>query len=438
MVKGVQHSWTFRAGAAVLSGMTYITNIFMPFASAKQILTIAGGILVGGILLDKLLDENEYEKVFRLCGLVNSADQVPVVIKKTNDGRKTTLVIHMPAGISQEDFEKRQQKLEQYFNAKIQFGFNKNLIIDLIEMNLRTRYDYVFEELPGPLQIYCGETYSGKFILDIEKCPHAIIAGETDSGKSSLLDVITLSLLLNKHNVELRLIDFQAVTLGKYENCRKVKSYGETPEDFDKLMDEMAEENSRRIKLFRSVKNRNYIDKLSDWNKFYPKRALPYIVVIIDEFARLAEKDNEEILKKFRTRVSMDRKTGIHYIVSMQRPDVKVIEGSIKANMPTRLAFKTVTDTDSEVILDQGGAEQLKNQGRFLAKYCGELTEVQALYVEPYKIRKILKANNLIKSEAEIETEKQKEIDELKEKRKEQIRKFRETYINPYNREALK
>jgi len=379
-----------------------------------------------GFLLNKLLSETKYDKLFRNCGLENKDGEIPIVIKEERKDNIITLVLHLPEGLSQKHFEQKQQELEQALNCKIEFGFNKNLVIKATPISLSNRYDYVFSEQEKPLSIYCGECHDGEFILDIEKCPHVIIAGETGSGKSSLLRNIVLSLILNRHNIELHLVDFQAVELGIFENCRKVKSYCEKPEDFEHLLDDLEKENERRLKLFRSVKSKTYINSLSAWNKRYPKRALPYKVVVIDEFARLAEKDYEDLLERFRTRVSMDRKVGIHYIISMQRPDVKCISGSIKANMPTRIAFKTVSQVDSEVILDQKGAEDLKQPGRFLAKYCGEIKEAHALYIEPNKVMKLLKQHNAFKTPEEIKTEKQ-----------EKMRKLRERCINPYLKKVV-
>jgi S-DNA-T family DNA segregation ATPase FtsK/SpoIIIE len=432
---------SFTVSGLTAAGAMVLGNQILSIASMSYPLAypLAGLCAVGGIALDLLLKGGKYEKLFRLCGLENKNGQVPIVIKREENDRQKTLVIHLPNGISQKHFEAKQQELEQALNAKIEFGYNKNLILKLTEMSLRNRYPYIFEQCEGPLQLYVGNTHSGKFYLDIEKCPHAIVAGETDSGKSSLLDTITLSLLLSKHNIDLHLIDFQAVTLGKYENCRKVRSYGETPKDFENLLNNMAEENNRRLTLFRSVKNKVYIDKLSAWNTQYPDKTLPYIVVLIDEFTRLAESDYEDILEKFRTRVSMDRKVGIHYITALQRPDVKCISGSIKANMPTRIAFKTVTDSDSEVILDQSGAEKLIEQGRFLAKYCGKLTEVQGLYADPKQIMKILKQNKAYKTIEEKEAEKQQqkrkeqaEADKAKAERDKIKKEFHENHPNPY------
>ena len=379
-----------------------------------------------GFLLNKLLSETKYDKLFRNCGLENKDGEIPIVIKEERKDNIITLVLHLPEGLSQKHFEQKQQELEQALNCKIEFGFNKNLVIKATPISLSNRYDYVFSEQEKPLSIYCGECHDGEFILDIEKCPHVIVAGETGSGKSSLLRNIVISLILNSYNIELHLVDFQAVELGIFENCRKVKSYCEKPEEFEQLLGELEKENERRLKLFRSVKDRAYINSLSAWNKRYPKRALPYIVVVIDEFARLAEKEYEELMERFRTRVSMDRKVGIHYIVSMQRPDVKCISGSIKANMPTRIAFKTVSQVDSEVILDQKGAEDLKQPGRFLAKYCGEIKEAHALYIEPNKVMKLLKQHNAFKTPEEIRAQKQEEM-----------RKLRERCINPYLKKVM-
>lgn len=382
---------------------------------------VIGGIAIGGMLINMLSREGKYDKLWRMCGLENKAGQIPIVIKEEKEENKTTIVLHLPEGLCQNDFEKKKEQLEQALNAKIEFGFNKNLVLKLIQLSLNNNYKYIFVEQESPLAVYCGETYEGTFILDIGKCPHIIAAGETGSGKSSLLRNIVLSLILNKHDIDLHMIDFQAVELGIFERCRKVKSYGETPEDFSRLLDDMEVENKKRLDLFRSVKNRIYINNLEMWNKKYPDKTLAYKVVVVDEFARLAEKEYEDLLGRFRTRVSMDRKVGIHYIVSMQRPDVKCISGSIKANMPTRIAFKTVSQVDSEVILDHKGAEELKHAGRFLIKYCGEIKEAQALFIDSSKVMKILKQHKAYKTAAEIRAEKQTTLKALRNK-----------CINPY------
>jgi S-DNA-T family DNA segregation ATPase FtsK/SpoIIIE len=235
-----------------------------------------------------------------------------------------------------------------------------------------------------------------------------LVAGEPKAGKSSFERTIGLSICMSKYDVDLHLIDFQGIELGIFQDCKKVKTYGETPEDFDKLMDLLGKESEERLKLFASVKKKHFIQNLAVWNKFYPERALPYKIILIDEFSRISE--NEDLLNKFRIRVAMDRKAGILYVASMQRPDVKIISGSIKGNMPTRVAFKTVTDTDSEVILDVEGAEKIKNRGRCIMKYCGTLQEVQVLYIEPDDVREYFKKYKLQKTEEDLQIERKIEM----------------------------
>jgi len=396
------------AGAALACG-SVLTSVGMA-------LPLSPWWIVGrGLALEVINHESKYEKVFRMCGLENKAKQIPLVIRKQGNN----LIVHMPNGICQKDFERHQQEIEQAINKKIEFSFNKELVIKLLDNNLK--YDYSFELLSESkqLNILIGQSREGKFFLDITDCPHVIIAGETGSGKSSLLDTIVLSLLLGEYNVDLHLIDFQAVGLGKYEDCRKVKSYGETPKDFEMLMQDLSAENERRLKLFRSVKNKVYIDSLEAWNKRFTP--MPYKVVIIDEFSRLAESNYEYLMEKFRTMISMSRKVGIHFICAMQRPDVKIIAGSIKANMPVRIAGKTVSQVDSEVILDMPGAEEIKNPGRFLVKYCGELKEFQLNYIESSKIRKLLKKQDAFRT-----------AEEIKQERIEKMKELRAKCINPY------
>jgi hypothetical protein len=420
------------AGGAMIGVSTAMSLIRMGIPD-ETLYPVATAIVTGGFLLDQLFRENKYTKLFRMCGLTakdGKAIKTPIVIKKTKSENITTLVIHLPEGLSQSHFEQKKQELEQALNAKIEFGFNKNLIMKLIEFDLKTKYDYAFEERDDPTETFIAYTHEGKFYFDIDKATQTIIAGEPNSGKSSLLRTIILSLILSKHDVDIHLIDFQDAELGIFQDCKKVKSYGKTPEDFGKLLDEMEEESERRLKLFASVRKKHYIQKLSVWNKHYPDKAMPYKIIMIDEFSRIA--DNEDLQNKFRVRVAMDRKAGILYLASMQRPDVKIISGSIKGCMPTRIAFKVVTDTDSEVILDVDGAEKIKNKGRCLMKYLGELKEVQCLYIEPDDVRNILKKHKAYKSKEEFETEARQQKDELAAKRKEQIEEWRRNNKNPY------
>jgi hypothetical protein len=392
------------------------------FYQSLNIYPLATASVVTGMFLDQLLRENKYTKIFRLCGLTvkdHKIEKLPIIIKKQKSNNVVTLVVHLPEGLSQNNFEQKKQALEQALNSKIEFSFNRNLIMKLTPMNLGIKYNYVFEERDDPTEVFIGYTHEGKFYFSIDEAIQTIVAGEPKSGKSSLLRTILLSLILSKHIVDLHLIDFQGIELGIFQDCKKVKSYGEKPEDFEKLLDEMEEESDRRLKLFASVRKKHYVQNLAVWNKFYPDKALPYKVIVIDEFSRISDYDT--LLEKFRIRVALDRKAGLLYVASMQRPDVKIISGSIKGCMPTRFAYKVVTDTDSEVILNSAGAEQIKNKGRCLLKYNGEIKEIQCLYIEPDDVRTVLIKYKVYKSKEEIATDK-----------REEMKKRRDKCINPY------
>lgn len=428
----------FTYAGMLIAGGAYFCNEAMKicFASVpnEKIMTLSLISITGGILLDFKFKEGKYEKLFKMCGLENKDKKIPIVIKekKISDIKKT-IVLKLPEGLSQSHFENKKEELEQYFNAKVEFGFNKNLVLDIIYNNIQPFYPFQFKQCNKSTEINLGVGSDEDFILDISKDQHIIIAGETDSGKSTFLDTICLNIILSKFdNIHLYLVDFQDITLGKYEECKKVKCYCNTPEDFDKLLDKLEEISDERIKLFRSVKNKIYIEKIETWNELYPERALPYIFVVVDEFATLADDRYKDIFEKFKQRVSKDRKVGTHFCIALQRPSAEIIQGSIKNNMPTRIAFKAVSPIDSEVILGGlHGAEKIKYQGRFLCRRRGELKEYQALYIPPKDIRKLLKENNAYKSKEEIQTEKYLA-------RKQQIEKFHKKNINPYIKKDVK
>lgn len=425
------------AGGALALGEQVMSSI--AGSSYPMAIPLAWLCAGGGIIFDLLTKESKYEKLFRMCGLENKNKHVPLVIKKQKNGTQTTLIVHMPDGISQKQFEDKQIELEQGLNCKIEFGFNKNLIMKLIEMNLSTKYDYEFRETKNPLEVFLGYSDVGPYYLDIEKSQHIIIGGATDSGKSSGISDIALSLILNSHNVDLHLHDFQNISLGMFEQCKKVKSYGVTPAEFNDLLKQMEQECEDRLKLFRSVKNKVYVDKLSTWNQVFPEKALPYKVVLVDEFGRLADSEFESILNNFRARVQMDRKAGIHYIIVLHRCSVDMLSGSIKNNMPTRISYRTASKTDSKVILDEEGAEKLKCQGRCLVMNYDGLKEVQSLYIDPKDVMKFLKQNKGYKTIEETQLEKnivkqkeQAEKDEAKAARDKIKSNFHQNHISPY------
>jgi S-DNA-T family DNA segregation ATPase FtsK/SpoIIIE len=196
-------------------------------------------------------------------------------------------------------------------------------------------------------------------------------------------------------DVELHLVDFMRVELGIFKKSSMVKSFTTEPEEFEILLQELKEESKRRLQLF---DNANLVN-ISSYNRRYPKQKLPYILIVIDEFASLAE--HKDIMKLLKVRLAQDRKCGIHYIICTQRPSVDIISGTIKVNIPTRIALKMCTDTDSQVVLDQNGAEKLSCVGRALVKQ-SEVEEIQVAYLGEQEARRLVKHTFIRKAQAKV------------------------------------
>lgn len=409
----------------LVSGATIACNQVMPMLgmalSPIAVGSICGMSLIGGYCLNKLFEESEYEKLFRNCGLVNKDNKVPLVIKEKSKGVIKTLVINMPEGISMKHFEQKKEELEQYFNSKIELKFNKNLVMEMSELNLSSKYKYVFEECDLPLKFFIGYSDYGKYYLDIEECPHILIGGEPKTGKSTLLRTIATSAILSKHNIIINLHDFQDVELCAFKNCKKIGCYGTSIEDLNKLLEQMEKEQTKRLQMFSKSSGKYFINNISKWNKYFPGKEIPHILNLIDECQTIDPKKDEEILAKIGERTRKDRKVGIHWVFGYHRPSADSIPGRIKGSIPTRIAFHTATRIDSEVILDECGAEQLSVRGRCIIKGNGDKKEVQVLLLEEQDCLKLLKQQKAYKSREELEAE-----------RREQMKALRDKCINPY------
>lgn len=227
--------------------------------------------------------------------------------------------------------------------------------------------------IPIPLGVnHLGE----KAALDLLEQPHVLIAGQTGSGKSVLECAIIATLAVSRTPKELQmiLVDTKALDLPLFEQVPHVRTVVKTLEDFRKMMRSLFFEYELRKTKLESAKCRN----LTEYNSFVGEaNALPYIVLLIDEFADLIDRDkferkegkNEDLpsvpeyVKKL---IQVSRATGIHSIICTQRSSVKVISGDIKANLPCRIALALPTRDDSKTILGEMGAESLLGKGDML------------------------------------------------------------------------
>jgi S-DNA-T family DNA segregation ATPase FtsK/SpoIIIE len=243
------------------------------------------------------------------------------------------------------------------------------------------------------------------FIVDLASMPHLLMAGATGQGKSVGLNAILVSLLYKKHPSQLKfvLVDPKKVELSLYRAIEKhflAKLPGEEEPiitDTKKVihtLNALCIEMDNRYDLLKEAGTRNikeYNEKFVQ-RKLNPEKGhqyLPFIVLVIDEFADLIMTAGKEVEMPIARLAQLARAVGIHLIIATQRPSVNIITGTIKANFPARIAFKVSSKIDSRTILDTGGAEQLIGKGDMLISYNGELTRLQCAFVDTPEVERV-------------------------------------------------
>ncbi|MEA3504134.1 MAG: DNA translocase FtsK [Bacteroidota bacterium] len=263
-----------------------------------------------------------------------------------------------------------------------------------------------FSNCDYELPIALGKTISNEsFITDLAKMPHLLIAGATGQGKSVGLNSIIASLLYKKHPATLKfvLIDPKKVELSLYNKIER-HFLAKLPDNEESIVTETQEVvrtlNSLVIEMesrYNLLKNAQ-VKSIKEYNtKFVARKLnpenghkfLPYIVLIIDEFADLIMTSGKETELPITRLAQLSRAIGIHLIIATQRPSVNIITGSIKANFPARIAFRVISKFDSRTILDYSGAEQLVGRGDMLLSTGKELERLQGAFIDSPEIDRI-------------------------------------------------
>ena len=268
-----------------------------------------------------------------------------------------------------------------------------------------------FQETTMELPCALGKTITNEvFMFDLAKAPHLLVAGATGQGKSVGLNAIITSLLYKKHPAELKivLVDPKKVEFSVYSNIEKhflakVPDEGEEPIITDvtkviRTLNSLCKEMDTRYDLLKIAQARN----IKEYNKKFIDRQLnperghhfmPYIVVVIDEFGDLIMTAGKEVELPIARIAQLARAVGIHMIIATQRPTTNIITGTIKANFPSRIAFRVGAMIDSRTILDRPGAQQLVGRGDLLYLNGGEPVRVQCAFVDTPEVERI---NNFI------------------------------------------
>ncbi|MBC8319767.1 MAG: DNA translocase FtsK 4TM domain-containing protein [Bacteroidetes bacterium] len=251
-----------------------------------------------------------------------------------------------------------------------------------------------------------GKTISNEsFVVDLAKMPHLLMAGATGQGKSVGLNAIITSLLYKKHPAELKfiLVDPKKVELNLFSRIER-HYLAKLPDSEEAIitdtrkvvrtLNSLSIEMDNRYELLKDAQVRN----IKEYNKkfiarklnpLHGHRYLPYLVLIIDEFADLIMTAGKEIETPVTRLAQLSRAIGIHLIIATQRPSVNIITGTIKANFPARIAFRVITKIDSRTILDTGGADQLVGRGDMLFSTGNEVIRLQCAFIDTPEVEKL-------------------------------------------------
>ncbi len=256
------------------------------------------------------------------------------------------------------------------------------------------------------LPIGLGKTIANEsFVVDLAKMPHILMAGATGQGKSVGLNAIITSLLYKKHPAELKfvMVDPKKVELTLYSRIER-HYLAKLPDSEEAIitdtrkvvrtLNSLGIEMDNRYELLkdaqvRNIKEYNAKFKSRKLNPNHGHRFLPYIVLVVDEFADLIMTAGKEVEAPIMRLAQLARAVGIHLIIATQRPSVNIITGTIKANFPARIAYRVISKIDSRTILDTGGADQLVGRGDMLLSTGSDLIRLQCAFIDTVEVERI-------------------------------------------------
>lgn len=364
-------------------GIDVLAPIFNSDASIFTFLLKAGGVV--GITYYSLT-LSKFTKIFETTKL-GVGSVYPIQKGKIRTETSTIYKFTLPCGLSIEDFDEKKNAIEAHLGRKIDIRYTyKEILIEVYDQNVKTFYDYEPIKLKGNVPIIIGYDRQGNLIsCDLSNGePHILIAGETGSGKSTIIRAIITNLILMS-SVKLHLIDLKmGAEFNVFSKSNKVVSFGRTINDAYNILSSINDEVDRRYSLF----FKNDVINIDGYNKKFKNKKLDYEVLIIDEYADLqSEKESMRLIENLGRK---SRACGIHLIIATQRPDHKVLTGAIKANIGIVLGLKTLNSTNSSIIIDSTGLEKLRGKGHGLFKR-GDVIEIQAPFVSTDKVKELIK-----------------------------------------------
>ncbi|MCQ2341946.1 MAG: DNA translocase FtsK [Paludibacteraceae bacterium] len=276
------------------------------------------------------------------------------------------------------------------------------------------------EESKMKLPVAIGRTITNEvFTFDLAKTPHLLVAGATGQGKSVGLNAIIASLIYKKHPAELKfvLVDPKMVEFSIYKplirhymaampdqedrdiiitDCQKViNTLNSLVIEMEDRYSLLADANCRNLEDYNDKFNSRHLNPTKDvenvvTHKILHHKFMPYLVIVIDEYGDFIMQAGKEVERPIQRIAQKARAVGMHMILATQRPDVKIVTGTIKANIPTRIAFRTQSVVDSRTVLDAKGADQLIGKGDMLYSGGGNLTRIQCAFIDTPEVEALV------------------------------------------------
>lgn len=369
-------------------------------------LTVLGWSIIGGSVLwgaspliemlfmrnrlsDKKLKE-ELRKTFvrgDFFKKVNNKEVYPTLLNFERNRERITFVFAIQKGFDPETFKKREYVFKQHFGSYIDLDIRVDKgILTVYQKGLTKNFKYAFEIISESIKgmklpIVGGVGIDGELIsFDMAKNPHVLIAGETGSGKSSEIRSVLTTLIKTKSPDQLQLI-LGDLKRSEFHLFKKIKHVTGVFHSADELRPQLKKVKREMVKRGNKLDAAG-VNSIDDLNE-----QLPYIVVCIDEVVLLKkETDITDILEEIS---SIGRSLGVFVILSMQRPDSKLLDGKLKVNLTVRMGFKTADSINSKII-GTPGSEKLENPGRMLLAVNSKIQEVQCPWLENNEARKLL------------------------------------------------
>jgi len=351
-------------------------------------------LIFGAVTYIALRDNNnEFSKLFKACKIINPDKKVPLVIEQRETDYGQDVVLYIPEGLSLKDIENKKDAIEQYLGAKIElFNIgNQRGLMRIMGNKLLTLYRYKPMVTKGEVELPVGMSLTGAITLKLDDSyPSCLIGGTAGSGKSVCLRCMITNCIVTKNPkmLKLHLCDLKyGVEFSIFQYSKMVETFARDIDEALALFYMLEEEMYQRYKILEAAK----VVNITEYNKKYRHKKMPYHLVFIDEFANL--KRSKEALELIDKLLRMARAVGIHFVIATQRPDAETIPGELKANLQATIAFKVRNEVNSRILLDYKGAENLRGQGHGILQTDKDV-EFQGWYLDIDTARRLIEHTN--------------------------------------------